>query len=442
MATSLTQVAFASLMLLTLALPAQLLAVDFPPPDKLPEQKETPDPLKMFDGRAVTKADQWRNERVPELKNLFQHYMYGQFKPAPRIKAEVTRQDAKCLSGQATLKEIALTVGPDDCPKIHMLLIVPNQHKADVRPAVVLGLNFGGNHTVMDDSGIALPTAWMPAGKGKDSKLVIDNHATDAGRGTQAERWQVKHVIDRGYALATFYYGDVAPDKPDFSDGVDRFFRPDHQASELASRADDEWGAIAIWAWGLQRAVDYLVESPDVDPERIIVFGHSRNGKAAMLAGAFDSRVAMVIPHQAGCGGTSPSRRTNPKGEPVERINKTFPHWFDGNFKKFVGHEDRLPFDQNCLIALCAPRPVLLTTGDEDQWSDPPGQFEMLKEAISVYRLLGHEGMDEGAVPVQDKIVGRELAFFIRHSPHTVDKVYWDVFLDHADHLLKPKKKP
>jgi pimeloyl-ACP methyl ester carboxylesterase len=296
---------------------------------------------------------------------------------------------------------------------------------------VILGLNFEGNHTVLADKEIDLPTAWLPAGPG-----VENHHATEAGRGQQAHRWQVKHVLDRGYALATFYYGDVAPDKPGWDDGIFPYLA---RNGKLAGKPSD-WGAVAAWAWGLKYVVGYLRGVSELDCDRVIVFGHSRNGKAAMLAAAFDDDIAAVIAHQAGCGGTAPSRRKNPLGEPVEKINEHFPHWFNAEFKKFVGHEDQLPFDQNCLIALCAPRPVLLTCGEKDQWADPPGELEALKAADSVYRLFGVEGIAADAKPEDGKRIGGLLNYYIREAPHTVDREYWDAFLDFADARVPAKK--
>src|SRR6202011_6140854 len=120
---------------------------------------------------------------------------------------------------------------------------------------------------------------------------------------------------------------------------------------------------------GIQRAVDYLVQDRDLDRERIAVVGHSRLGKTALLAAAFDERIALAIPHQAGCGGTAPSR--GKVGESVRQINDPFPHWFNATFKDFNNHPDRLPFDQNCLVALLAPRPVLFTNGVKDTWANP-----------------------------------------------------------------------
>ncbi len=391
-----------------------------------------PDPLVMFDGSSVTTADDWQTKRKPELKKLFQHYMYGEFPAPAKIFAAELVRDEKCLGGKATLKEITIAVGPPECPRFNLLIITPNKRPAGGASPVFVTLNFTGNHTVMADPGIALPKGWMPDGPG-----VEEHRATDAGRGSAAARWPVEAIIDRGYALATLYYGDIMPDKPDYSGGIYPFFR----TSDRPERTPTEWGAIGVWAWGVQRAVDYVVGDKDLDAKRIAVFGHSRNGKAALLAAAFDDRIAAVIPHQAGCGGTAPSRRKNPKGEPVERINQNFPHWFDEIFHQFGGHEDKLPFDQNCLVALCAPRAVLLTNGDEDQWADPPGQFEVLKAAAPVYKLLGREGLPAGATePENGKMVGDELSYYVRHAPHTVDLEYWGTFMDFTDRIFGQTK--
>jgi hypothetical protein len=181
----------------------------------------------------------------------------------------------------------------------------------------------------------------------------------------------------------------------------------------------------------LQRAVDYLLTDSDLDGKHIALVGHSRLGKAAMLAGAFDDRVALTIPLQAGCGGTAPSRGT--VGESVLRINTAFPHWFCGEFKKFNTQPDRLPFDQNCLIALCAPRAVLLGAAVEDTWANPAGAFDMLKSADTVYRFLGADGLAAQTMPETNKLIDSNLGFFIRPGKHSMTKQDWQFFLDFAD---------
>lgn len=404
-------------------------AQEFPTLDKLPTHQELPDPLVLLDGTRVTTPEQWQTRRKPELKTLFQHYMYGEMPPAPHITATVRSVNDKCLGGKATLKQISIALGPTGCPPLELMLVTPNHRPDAKRPTVFVGLNFGGNHTVLDDPTIRLPESWLPDGPG-----VTDHRATDAGRGKAASYWAVDRIIERGYALATFYYGDVAPDRPDFTGGVFPYFavngHPTHQPND--------WGAVAAWAWGLQRAVDYLITDSDVDAKQIIVFGHSRNGKAALLAGALDERIAATIAHQSGCGGAAPSRCHNPAAETVTRINSHFPHWFNANFHAFSGQEEKLPFDQNCLIALYAPRPVLLSCGTEDQWANPPGQFDALLAARPVYRLLGKAGLEDGVTsPELDKRVGNELSYYLRATKHLVDPAWWDIFMDFADHNRK-----
>lgn len=394
-------------------------ADELPPADKLPVIKHMPDPLVMMDGKRITSKDEWP-ARQAELKRLFEHYMYGQMPPAPKeIKFTVDREDKEYFGGKATKREVTIHYGPKGAPPIHLLMVVPNQ-KA---PApVVLGLNFCGNHTLLDDPTIALPTVWMP----NRCPGCKDNKATDAARGANAGKFPFEYAVSRGYGLATFYHGDIDPDVNDFDNGVHPFYR-----EKDAKQGPHDWACIAAWAWGLSRAIDYLQKDESIDGERIVVYGHSRNGKTALLCGAMDERAAVVIPHQAGCGGSSPSR--SPVGEQLRDINSRFPHWFCGEFHKFNEQPERLPIDQNCLIALCAPRPVLLTNAIEDQWADPSGQFEALKSADKAYRFLGSPGLDAEKQPPLGQPVLSHLGYYIREGKHSVTPEDWKVFLDFAD---------
>ena len=403
-------------------------AADFPPPEKLPSRPGLPDPLVMFDGTRATTREQWETKRRPELKALFQHYMYGQ-QPEDRgkIAVKVLHEDAKAFGDKATLKELALSVAPLGAPPVHLLLVVPNDRKGPV-PCFV-GMNFSGNHTLVDDRQVAIPTAWMYPGQ----PGVKGNKATEAGRGKAKDVWALDQSIDRGYAVATFYNGDIDPDQKELREGV----RP------ILSRVGDvEKGdvpaTIMAWAWGVSRVVDYLVTDKDLDAKRIAVVGHSRLGKTALLAAAFDERIALAIPLQAGCGGTAPSRQHDPKAESVKRINTIFPHWFCDNFKKFNDDPSRLPFDQNCLVALCAPRPVLFSNAVEDAWANPRGQFEVLRAAEPVYRLLKAGGLGAKEMPEPGKLLDGTLGYYIRPGKHSMTKGDWKVFLDFADkHLGK-----
>ena len=341
---------------------------------ELRSSPELPDPLVMFGGERVETKKQWLKKRRPELTALFQHYMYGTMPPAPwRPQFIVERVDRNVFDGKATVKQVTINLTKKESPAIQLLVITPNTRS---KPApVFLGLNFYGNYMVVNDPLVPLPAGWLPNG----APGSTNNHATEAGRGKQVDVWAVEQTIDRGYAFASFYNGDVEPDRPNAPEGI------------RAQLSGYDWGSIAAWAWGLQRAVDYLVTDGALDPKRIAVVGHSRNGKAALVAGAFDERIALIIPLQAGCGGTAPSR--GKIGESVKQINDRFPHWFNAEFKKFNEQPERLPFDQHGLIALCAPRPVLLSNAVEDTGANPAGQFEMLRAADPVYRLLGTDGL-------------------------------------------------
>ncbi|MDR7519696.1 MAG: acetylxylan esterase [Armatimonadota bacterium] len=289
--------------------PVPLPAAALPDPTALPIRREFPDPLTTLDGRRVVAREEW-GQRRQELKTLFQHYMYGYMPPPPsNVRGTVTSVDPSFLDGKATKKELAISFGPPGTPRINVLLIIPNDRGG---PApVFLRLNLRGN----------------------DSSY------------TRSWEFPVEHIVAHGYAVATANYQEVFPDVGDFTGGIFPFFRRPGQTD----RAPHDWGAIAMWAWGLQRIVDYLIADGAVDTTRIAVTGHSRLGKAALLAAAFDERIALVIPHQAGTGGSAPSRSKNPQGESVRAIVDRFPYWFNRTFRAFRDDVERLPFDQHSL---------------------------------------------------------------------------------------------
>ena len=423
------------LSILTLSFLALLLLADtsnagtrlFPDSSKLPSQPGLPDPLVMFNGKPVATRAGWFRNRRPELKALFQRYMYGTMPPRPKkMSFSVERVDYDLFGGKATMKQVTIALGPGTAPRIHLLLIIPSARKRAA--PLFLGLNFCGNCAVIADSRVPLPQGWMP----KSCTGCADNRATEAGRGSQMDVWAIEQSIDRGYAVASVYNGDIDPDAPDNTAGVRRYYR---DTTPEEHRGDYDWGTIAAWSWGLMRAVDYLVTDKDIDPRRIAVIGHSRNGKAALLTAAFDERIALAIPLQAGCGGTSPSR--GKVGESVRVINDHFPHWFNAEFKRFNAEPDHLPFDQHSLIALCAPRPVLLSNATEDSWANPLGQFEMLQAADRVYRFLGAQGLEASTMPEPGRLIDSNLGYYIRPGKHSMTTGDWKVFLDFADKHLR-----
>lgn len=410
-----------------LAVTVVALPADFPPPAKLPSSPEMPNPVVMLDGTKVTSKADWEAKRRPELKGLFEHYMYGNYPAKPeKVMGKVLFEDAKAFGGKGTLREVEITFGPPEWPKIYLLIATPN---GKTPAACFVGPNFQGNHCLVADERVRITSDWCYA----NTPGVKENKATAAGRGKVLDVWLFEQALDKGYAVATFYSGDIQPDRPDVQEGMRKVLGIAAGKKNTAETATIMW-----WAWGVHRAVDYLVTDTHIDPKRIAVVGHSRLGKTALLAGAFDDRIALVIPHQSGCGGAGPSRSKSDKAESVARITKAFPHWFCGNFTEFGGDTTKLPFDQNDLVAICAPRPVLMTNAEEDQWANPSGQFDVLRAAAPAYELyvLAKPVVAE-KMPETGKLSTERLGYFMRAGKHSMTPEDWKVYLEFADKWLR-----
>lgn len=383
-----------------------------------------PDPLKFADGAPVESAAEWREKRRPEILRLFEEQMYGRAPGKPSLAFDV-EESASALDDDATRKQIAIRCrrGAREVV-LHLLLYVPAQRAA---PApVFLGLNFNGNHSIHRDPGIRLSKSWMRNSKASKNEK---NRATEASRGTAARRWPVASILARGCALATAYYGDI---DPDFDDGFQNGVHPLFYGEAETGPTSDAWGSIAAWAWGLSRLQDYLETDPAIDAKRVFVIGHSRLGKAALWAGATDERFAMVVSNNSGCGGAALSRRRF--GETVARINRVFPHWFCANFHAYGGKERALPFDQHMLLALIAPRPVLVCSAEADRWADPRGEFLAAYHAGPVYRLLGQDVLESTEMPPTGELQSARTGYFIRKGKHDMTRTDWKAYFDFATH--------
>jgi hypothetical protein len=400
--------------------------------ENLVPQYTLPDVLKMENGKKINTLKEWESQRRPEVFSLFEEHVYGKvLKNDHVIKYTVVSVDKNALEGKATRKEISIFLKGDPNRKLNLLIYLPNHVKKAV--PVFVGLNFKGNQTIHFDQGITVSSKWtrFKNQPGFDSAGI----ANEGSRGQAASRWPVEAILARGYGLVTAYYGDLQEDRKDIDNSAESFHKWFYGDQQVKLK-DNEPMAISIWAWGLSKALDYLVQDKAVDAKKVAVIGHSRLGKAALWAGAQDQRFAMVISNNSGEGGAAITRRKF--GETIQIMNTAFPHWFTNNFKKYSNKENDLPVDFHQLAALIAPRPLYVASAAQDLWADPKGEYLSLYHAGPVYQLYGKKVLKNSLPPAIDQpVLSGVLGYHNRTGKHDITLYDWSRYLDFADTHLK-----
>jgi hypothetical protein len=312
-----------------------------------------PEVLRHFDfenrtpmGAPVADPLDWWQNRRPEILSMLRHYMYGHEPPAPAdLSFSLISIDPEALGGLATKKVLTGTHGPAGRAPFRLVLYLPKGHEGPF--PTLLALNREG-----------------------------DEHI-EPPNGSRRDRWDLISAMARGVAIATVSSNHAfASDNNNFAN---------HLIQPFANAGfEGDWKTISAWAWGLSRVMDYLVNDPEIDPFRVGVTGYSRRGKTALWAGALDDRFALVIPHQSGHGGAHSSRRLW-----GGTFGTQFTHWFLDSYTYLGGSEyDRLPFDQHFVMALSAPRRVLLS--ENSSYGDNyDGMLGQKRAARPVWELLG-----------------------------------------------------
>jgi hypothetical protein len=382
-----------------------------------------PDPLLLANGKPVRDAKTWNQTRRPEIVRLFEENQYGRAPGRPAgMTFEVFDKGTPALEGKAIRRQVTIYFSADKAgPKMDLLVYVPANATGPV--PLLLNIGFSANSSTVNDPGVKVGEVW-----GRDKKKV------PAAQGMNFGRINVARLLDAGLGFATVYYGDI---DPDFLGGVPYGVRALYLKPGQTEPAPDEWGSIAAWAWGLSRAIDYLETDKGVDAKRVAIMGVSRLGKTVMWAGAHDTRIALVIASCSGEGGAALSRRNY--GETIAHLVEPtrYPYQFAGNYAKYANQVDRSPVDAHMLVALMAPRPVLLQTGDKDFWSDPKGEFLAAVAAGPVYRLLGKQGLDTDQMPAAGVPILHTIGYFMHAGGHGTIPSDWDQFLAFMQmHLL------
>lgn len=356
----------------------------------------------------------WEAAR-PALLDAFADEVFGAWPDAgPARLLERQQLETGAWDGLADIEQWRVEMAGMDTHVVTLTPSAPGPH-----PVIILQLFCGNQAALGGRPDIAPPLSpYAPDCSGTwqmiPIRMIFGEHISEP---------PLELILSRGYAVALVYPGDIVPDSPS---GAPERLR------QLAG--DRPAGAIAAWAWVYSRVVDLLEADDRYDADRIAVWGHSRNGKSALLAAAHDPRVDLVIAHQAGTGGTTLTRSY--AGESVAQITEGYPHWFAPAYAAYAERELDIPVDQHQLIALVAPRPVLIGGAWRDQWSDPQGSFRAAQGATPVYQLYGSEGLRQPRLGDFDP--SADLSLFMRPGLHGVNGRDWAHFLDFLDAHFQP----
>ncbi|GGA66467.1 hypothetical protein GCM10011507_17480 [Edaphobacter acidisoli] len=388
-----------------------------------------PDPLVLQNGKPVRDAKTWFTKRRPEIVKFYEEDQYGRSPRRPKdMTFDVFDKGTPAFDGKAIRKQVTIYFSKDkNGPKMDLLVYVPAASAAAHKSVpLLLNISFTANSNTVDDPGVKPGEVW-------DLKL---HKLVPAIKGRGFGHLNVPMLLNAGFGVATFYYGDVDPDDPQ---GLPYGVRALYMKSEQTERAPDAWGSIAAWAWGMSRAMDYLETDKDVDAKRVAITGISRLGKTVMWAGAHDTRFAMVLASCSGEGGAALSRRNY--GETIAHLTAPtrYPYQFARNYAKYAQHVDQLPVDANMLVSLIAPRPLLLQTGDKDYWSDPKGEFLAEVAAGPVYKLLGKDGLDTDQWPPAGVPILHDLGYYMHDGGHGMVPSDWKIYLEFMKMHLKPE---
>lgn len=378
----------------------------------------------------VDTVEEWERERAPALRAAFEREVYGVMPEAAKTRILSHRVLSEtAFGGKGRLEEYRLaaeaafggeSVGARNTitggEGFIMDIVLPAG--ADKPVPVILMQTFCPRWDTLPDP--ALP---RPDDSGGCNGMGVMSAIANYVFGRYIATPPVEMILERGYAIATIYPGEIVPDRREAGLAELRRLSAGHENDET------RWGAIGAWGWLFSRMVDALETDARFDKQAMIAWGHSRYAKAALVGAAFDRRIDGVIAHQSGTGGASLNR--GKKGESVGEITRQYPHWFSLAYAGYAGREDEMSVDQHMLLALIAPRPILLGNARRDVWSDPNGAFRAALGADPVYELYGAEGLAQARlVPFRP---AADVAFWIRPGTHGVVEEDWPAFLDFLD---------
>ena len=372
---------------------------------------ELPDPLVTSEGNRVLTVKQWEHVRRPQIMGMFASTIYGRIpEPEQAIRQEykVLGVDEDYLDGRCTRKHLLLSFSNHRGEvTMHMVVYTPNDVEGPV--PTLLQLSFSG---VESSNDIGVNNIQRYGNLNNGLPLI--------------------YFLNKGFGVARIHGGEVVSDEHGF--GGNTIHRLYYKGNQSLPRAD-EWGVIGGIAWQASRALDYLETDGDVDQKKVALLGFSKLGKCALWAAALDTRFAMAISHNSGCAGATLWRRTY--GENMKYMFRAT-HWLCDNARKYIGNEDDLPVDQHMLLACIAPRPLYITSGINDHFADPMGEYLSAHHATPVYDLYGLQGQSTPERPqINEPAEERALSYVIRSSGHGYSQSDWDRYIKSMEFHFK-----
>lgn len=340
-----------------------------------------PELLLFSDGSPVDTAEK-AVKRQAEIKELLQTEIYGRFPKKVAFTYELVSRDERAFANKAVQSLYTLSFPALGGFSFPVRTLFPKHIDA---PPLFVFMNF------RDD----LPDRYYPA----------------------------EEIVDNGFAVASFCYKDITSDDGDFGNGLSGALGVDRIK-------DDCPGKICLWAWAASETLDFVETVGGYDRSNVAVMGHSRLGKTALVAGAFDERFSFVFSNDSGCAGAAITRQK--AGESVDAICRNFSYWFCPAYEKYRNNEEAMPFDQHFLLALSAPRRIVVSSAAEDLWADPCSEFLCCAAVSPFYEIFGSRGLvcPDRLPEIGDAFFGGSVGYQMRGGSHYLSRADWQKYME------------
>jgi hypothetical protein len=365
-----------------------------------------PNPLEFNDGSKVETPQQWEKRRM-EITEIFDREIYGRL--------------------------------PQNLPSVSWNVISTKDTLDGIYPVRIKQLEGVADNSAFPGIDVVIQlTVGTPLQSSLPVPVIMEfgfNWSGRFGRGNESELTWKQQLLQKGWGYAV-----IIPTSFQADNGAGLRQGVIGLVNRGESRKPDDWGTLRAWAWGASRAIDYFETDNDVDEKRIGIEGLSRYGKAALVAMAYEPRIFIGFIGSSGAGGAKLLHRVF--GEQVENLASSAEyHWFAGSFIKYAGPltQEDLPVDAHHLVALCAPRPVFISSGSaavEGQWVDAKGMFLGSAMAGPVYELLGKRSMRTLLFPPQETLIDGDVAFRQHEGGHT-NVPNWPYFIKFAERYFE-----